>query len=340
MDAIAGHSGSLSRALQLFRQEANGADAAGGHRRRARPVETGGAQRVHQGRRNGELEEAGKPARVASDPQAASAAALSYRRAEGTSLFIKTQEGDTIELKIRSRESGAIQAAQMQDGEQTLTAVQQQTQSSTRISLAVKGDLNEEELAAIRNVVEQADALAQQFFENDVAGAFAAAASLQMDGAQLASVGFSLSLHEQLTYTEKSYTRPASAPAMNSHKPAAAPAQVAAHEPAAGAQTPTAATLAPSATPTPDARPAPPALADPLSSIRQFLSQLMDKMSAPVAGPQLDMALKIRIFQSVVTTAATAQPAAGGQAAPLPALVPETLDALAAQQQPPLRTLA
>ena len=351
MDAIASQfqSGALARAFQSFRQDAG--DTAVGHRRRPQPAEIAGASRATHGRRDCGEDKA--CASEASGPQSASMAALSYRRAEGTSLFIKTREGDTVELKIRSRESLAVVAAQVQDGDQTSSAVLQKSSSSTRISLEVKGDLNEEEMAAIRSVVEQADALARQFFDNDLAGAFAAAENLDMDGAQLASVGFSLSLREQLTYAEKSPVRPANAPAAGNELPGSAPALAGATAsdaaspvaaPSTDAQTPTAPTPAPAsagdAPPTASAAPDTRAAVDPLGSIRQFLSQLMEQMSAPASGTQLDMSLKIRIFQSVVTTAAAARPAAEEAAPPLPALVPDTLEALAAQQEPPLHARA
>ena len=355
MDAIASpfRPGSLARAFQSFRHEAGGTDAGGGFRRRS--AEGLGASKGLAHCRDCDKDDARKPDR-ASAPQSAAMAALSYRRAESTSLFIQTRDGDTVELKIRSREATSLAAAQWQDGDQTASAVQQRSLSSTRMSFEVKGELSAEELAAIRDVVEQADALAGQFFDNDVAGAFAAAERLHMDGSQLASVAFSASLREQLTYTEKSSSRPASAPLATSGEPLGPPsARDVAPASAEAASGPVAAPTVDSAPPAtipvqlPDSLAPPPAAtpgasptADPLTSIRQFLTNLLDQLSAP--GPSeaasLDLSLKIRIFQSVVTTAAAAQPAAGDSAEPLPALVPETLDALAAPQDPPLRALA
>lgn len=350
MDAIASQfrPGSLARAFQSFRQDAGDPNAAGGARRR--PAEGALTARVSMGARDRDRDEGRKPDGVADGPQSATMAALSYRRAENTSLFIKTREGDTVELKIRSREAMSLTAAQLQDGDQTATAVQQRSNSSTRISFEVEGDLSEDELAAIREVIEQADALAAQFFNDDIAGAFAAAERLQMDGAQLASVAFSASLREQITYTEKSTARPAGAPpatGLPGPQPAANVASPPAEPPPApqAAATPTPASMPlqipDSAPPTPAA--APPAT-DPLATIRQFLTDLVDQLSAPGAaaakGTNLELSLKFRIFQSVVTTRAATQPAAGDAAKPLPDLVPETLGALAAQQDPPLRAQA
>lgn len=144
-----------------------------------------------------------KPGAAEAKDEADASAKLSYRRSEGTSLFIKTQEGDTVELKITVRQSTSLAATQKQDGEQTTTAVEKAATLSARISFEVDGELNEEERAAIESVIGQVGQLAQQFFDDDVAGAFDAAAALKVDASQLASVGLKLSLREQMTYTSK-----------------------------------------------------------------------------------------------------------------------------------------
>lgn len=354
MDAITSQlfRGANARSFHSFQSDRTDGDPAPLRRRERSPL-VEGAQRVRDGGKD-TCDEPKKSTNVAE-----AAAALSYRRSEGTSLFIKTQEGDLVKLKISSRESLSMSATLGQDGEQTVATVGKESASSLSISFDVEGDLNEEELAAIRSVIEQTGQLAQQFFNDDVAGAFAAAERLQIDATQLANVGLRMSLREQMTYSAKNLPRgdtvtplPAATPVSTQPpaEPTPTPATIAAVA-APTATTPVASTPAPSSTtkpapattPTSEATPTPPTQSAP-DVIRRFLTQLMDKLSAPGAGgvtsASLDMSLKLRIFQSVVTSAAETKAADTGTGPALSPLVPETLDAMAARQEPPLKAVA
>lgn len=310
-------------------------------RRQERTDEAGGVQ----GNRDAERSRMEK--RPEATPEANASAALSYKRSEGTSLFIKTQEGDLVKLKISSRESLSMAATLTENEDGTTSTVTRQSMSSMRVSFEVEGDLNEEERAAIASVIEQAGALADQFFNDDVAGAFAAAQRLNVDASQLATVGLRMSLREEMTYTAKGLPQtagvtplPAPAttapPAAPSATPAAAPSTDAVPAPAATAPAPVAAPASPAPAQTPE-QTAP-------DVIRRFLTQLMDTLSAPAEGEDssasLDLSLKLRIFQSVVTSAAESKAAEQGEESALPPLVPETLEALAARQEPPLKDVA
>lgn len=328
-------------------------DRAEGDRAPVRRRERGGEAEAAQRVRDCEHGKCDEPKKAATEADAA--AALSYRRSEGTSLFIKTQEGDLVKLKISSRESMSMSATLSQDGEQTVATVGKESSSSLSVSFDVEGDLNEEELAAIRSVIEQTGELAEQFFNDDVAGAFAAASSMQIDASQLANVGLRMSLREQMTYSAKNLPRndsvmplpaatplpapaatatPATAPSTAVSTPASAPT-------AAPAQTSTTPTPAPAQTPASEPTPATPTQSAP-DVIRRFLTQLMDKLSTPgsVTSASLDMSLKLRIFQSVVTSAAETKAAETSTEPALSPLVPETLDAMAARQDAPLKAVA
>lgn len=310
-------------------------------RRQERAGEAEGAQR---GRDSGSGKSEKPKAAVA---EADAAAALSYKRSEGTSLFIKTQEGDLVKLKISSRESMSMAATLTQNEDGTVSSVTRQSSSSLRVSFEVEGDLNEEERAAINEVIEQASALAGKFFNDDVAGAFAAAQNLNVDASQLATVGLRMSLREEMTYTAKGLPQSAGVtplPAPATTAPPAAPAPTPAAAPSTETlPAPAATTSAPVSAP---ASPAPvqtPAQTAP-DVIRRFLTQLMDTLSAPPEGKgssaSLDLSLKLRIFQSVVTSAAESKAAEQGEESALPPLVPETLEALAARQEAPLKDVA
>ncbi len=311
-------------------------------RRQERTGESNGVQRNRDTERN-RIE---KPQEAAAEANAS--AALSYKRSEGTSLFIKTQEGDLVKLKISSRESLSMAATLTENEDGTVSTVTRQSMSSMRVSFEVEGELNEEERAAIASVIEQAGALADQFFNDDVAGAFAAAQRLNVDASQLATVGLRMSLREEMTYTAKGLPQSAAPlPAMPAATPPAttSPAATASETPAAPAtEPPPVQDTAPPAVETPSPTPAQsPAAPD---VIRRFLTQLMDTLSAPPptdgkgSAASLDLSLKLRIFESVVTSAAETKAKETGEDTALPPLVPETLDALAARQEAPLQAVA
>jgi hypothetical protein len=303
-----------------------------------------------------------------------STATLSYRRTERAGLYIVTQEGDVVRLRIKVSDSVNATAS---DGTTDGTQVGQvavDARSSVKISFHVDGNLNASELDAIRNVVEQVGKLADQFFAGDVPAAFAAAQDLNIDGSQLAKVGLRLSARESVTYSGPALVAavaqaPATAPtpalpaSTAPSSPAGTDAPSVATEPVASApatSTSTSTAEAPTAT---DAAPTPPPSTDPapppappaptsvagnaLAMIGDFLHQLLSALGAPAAPsdgasqPSVSLSLKLRIFAATVAHLTIAAPPAADssekKAAPL---VGDTLDALAAAHDPPLSTNA
>jgi hypothetical protein len=323
----------------------------------------------------------------ASDPSPA--ATLGYRRTERAALYIVTQEGDVVRLRIKVRDALTAAAS---DGSADGTQVGQlaiNQRSSLKVSFHVDGTLSADELDAIRSVVQQVGTLADQFFSGDVPAAFAAAQDLNIDGSQLAKVGLRISLRESFTYrgpalpapaasaqvaaapalalpaadgpsaagdaaSAAAAAQPAAAPAATDTTPPAADATPAAADASPAAQGASSTDAAPSAAPT-DASQAPAAAAptpssatgDVLSTIAGFLHQLLDTLGAGTAttdsGSQasISLSLKLRIFAAAVVSLSNAAPTASdGTARKTVPLVGDTLDALAASQQPPLSTTA
>ena len=279
------------------------------------------------------------PVAEPTDARSTSASTLSYRRSESTSIFITTQEGDTVELKIRARESATLDTSEAATDDKRLTELNLKMQNSTEISFSVNGNLNSDELAAIQGVIEKTSAIAQDFFNGDVRSAFAKAEQFKIDATQLTNVGLRMSSREQLTYSQMGAPRQSIAPAPLAPPPSPTPS--------AGADTPAARptqTIAP--TPHTDDVPGdhPQAMVDALDVVRGFLNQLLEKLATPAASipgrgtPSVDFALKLKILQATVTAIAEAKPS-GGEHAPLPALVPNTLGALVAQHEPRLHAV-
>ncbi len=346
--------------------------------------------------------DSGSQANAPSGAGAGTTPALTYQRTENAALYIRTQEGDTVALKISARD--ALGADLSREG--SATELKLSGSSNTKIAVYVHGNLNPDELAAVQDVVQQAGALAEQFFAGDAQAAFAAAAGLNIDGSQLAKVGLRLGLRERSTYSELSGAPPVPSDTASATAGAAPGASAA----AAGAAPAASSAPAASAAPAPSAPvPAQTASTDVgsdlthvLKTVTDFLHQLLTAFealgeplgndasaagpstkppAAPVtanggaamaggatdagAGPgpgpdsssaRVDFSLKLRIFQSIVATASVPSMAPGpkdstaagttdagssvstgtASADKASALLSDTVDALAAQQQPPL----
>ncbi len=339
----------------------------------------------------GFLHDAGAPAprdsaeakRTTADsaPEREFAGRLSYSRSERTTLFIKTQEGDVVKLKFQAGESVDASASQSKDDGELVSELHVQARSSSRIAIRIKGELSADELSAIQAVVEQAGELASEFFSGDLAGAFAAASDLNVDGQQLAKVALKLKVREKLTYAESGLPfalAPAAPVAPASIEPAVTaiafpgPSATAGSAPTdsdpvavSGSASPV---IAENTAPAPDAEmppsaaeepgPVPPVAAAPidfLELISDFLAKLLEAFGEGAAagrpGEQttsIDLSLKLKIFSSVLLSAgAVAGENESGSNSeietatdPVPALVEETVEALAANEQPPLELIA
>lgn len=118
----------------------------------------------------------------------ASVLSVDTRQRQRSTIRIRTQEGDIVRLDVKrlNRLSAQDTAVQNENGSATRTEVS--ASSRSRLSYSVKGDLNEAESAAIRQVFEQAESIANEFFGGDLSAAFSQASDLSFDPEQLARV--------------------------------------------------------------------------------------------------------------------------------------------------------
>lgn len=110
------------------------------------------------------------------------------RLKQRSTIRIRTQEGDIVRLDLRHVEKMSANDVSMTDGDSMFASTSIEMSSRTRMVLRVNGDLNEAELAAIQNVFAQAEAIADEFFNGDLAAAFEMAAGMDFDAEQLARV--------------------------------------------------------------------------------------------------------------------------------------------------------
>ena len=124
------------------------------------------------------------------DTSGASAVASSVSASirQRASFEFVTQEGDVVDLTVRTRASFSSSSASAQDATGSATASDTTLITSSRLSVQVHGNLNDKELAAIKDVLGQVETLADKFFSGDVQAAFAASSSLHIDSTQLASM--------------------------------------------------------------------------------------------------------------------------------------------------------
>jgi hypothetical protein len=108
---------------------------------------------------------------------------------------IETAEGDlvTVSFSSVSAQSRISVAAETEDG--SVVGVARASYYSSQLSYSVEGDLNEDEQAAIDELLKRVDKISDRFFAGNVQAAFQQASHLNIDGEQIAS--FSLSLEQR-----------------------------------------------------------------------------------------------------------------------------------------------
>ena len=239
---------------------------------------------------------------VAASAELAAVQTTSYVRKDKANLDIATQEGDRVQIRFRSREGFVSQTATgATGGDRNVYAF-----SSGRIEISVDGELNEEELAAIGELVGKVESLANEFFAGDVQKAFESAAALGFDSTQIA--GFALKLSTRETLRQETTGSPALpvAPKASAPKPAVPtplPAPVAdANDaaPAATDSTPAAATADAAATETAGTDAAVPAdsatlPASTTSALGSFLRKLMDSLGDTRSNGRIEFSMKWKL---------------------------------------------
>lgn len=115
-----------------------------------------------------------------------------YGRAREFSFELTTKDGDKVTIKASSSEGLALEAGRASRGNNSVGALNASYSSSQSFSLNVEGDLSEEELTAINDLLGRVNDLAGQFFSGNLDTAFEQAVNLGYDNEQIGS--FSLNL--------------------------------------------------------------------------------------------------------------------------------------------------
>jgi hypothetical protein len=146
---------------------------------------------------------------------------------ERFSLDILTAEGDKVSIRFKSLSVTDAAVAQVSDGSATSTAAQASVISRGRFKVEVDGDLNDSERAAIGDLLDKVDGIAEDFFGGDVQAAFAAASRVGIESDALSAFSLRLS-YSKSTAVAKAYASTAAltdAPAAPVQTPVLSPVQ-------------------------------------------------------------------------------------------------------------------
>ncbi|MGB5491099.1 MAG: hypothetical protein WBM76_09770, partial [Woeseiaceae bacterium] len=163
----------------------------------------------------------------------ASVLAVDTRSRQRSTISIRTQEGDVVKLSLRRMDRMSATDVAVSDDSGSMTSTEVSVSSRSRMVLKVEGDLNESELAAIKNVFAKAEQIADEFFGGDIGAAFNLAQGFEFDTEQLARVNMRFKMRQVSNIAFAESVRPA--PLTSVSTPAVA-APVAAERPVPDAQ--------------------------------------------------------------------------------------------------------
>lgn len=121
----------------------------------------------------------------------------SYRREDYSQIQMTTQEGDVVSLNLYSLSATAQgESASMTENGLNYSRYESSTQAFA-FDFSVEGDLNDDELAAIQDMMKSVGEVSDLFYGGDVAGALQKGFDMGFDASQLAS--FSMTLQTSQT---------------------------------------------------------------------------------------------------------------------------------------------
>lgn len=116
----------------------------------------------------------------------------SYRLENNAHYTIETAEGDKVTLTFNSSYASSQAGVYQKSGDQERFAYQSETSSSMSYSFSIEGDLNEQEKEAINAMMEDLQAVSDEFFNGSLDEAFEQAKSLSIDSPQLVAMSMNL----------------------------------------------------------------------------------------------------------------------------------------------------
>ncbi len=130
-----------------------------------------------------------------------------YASARQFSFSLTTKEGDKLTIKATASEGLAVEAGRANQGSSSVGFYNASYSADQSMSWQVEGDLNEEELNAINDLLGRVNELAGQFFSGNLDAAFEQAVNLGYDDSQIGKFALNLSQVEiqQVTQAYKTF---------------------------------------------------------------------------------------------------------------------------------------
>jgi len=125
-------------------------------------------------------------------------------RSQSFDLQIQTQDGDTVTISLSSSTASSRSSIVELDNNSVAVATRGVSTSESNVFYSIEGQLDEDELEAIDELVGDVTKLADKFFDGNVQNAFNRALRLDFDAEEIS--GFALSLQQtQLTQVSSAY---------------------------------------------------------------------------------------------------------------------------------------
>lgn len=138
---------------------------------------------------------------------------IDRRTRASSNVRIRTQEGDVVRINITNSTRLSVDDASASDDSGELSVTNLKFKEYNGLKISVKGDLNDEELAAIENVFEQANEIATEFFDGDIAAALETSETFSFDTELIGNVSLRFRQFEgqQVSYARETLKAPAPA---------------------------------------------------------------------------------------------------------------------------------
>lgn len=117
------------------------------------------------------------------------------RTSHSADIEVRTQEGDIVTISLNELAENSQSALQARDGNNSLSVYSKSSSYSSSFSLSIEGDLNEDELKSINDLIKKMTKVSDKFFDGNIAGAFKHASKIGFNTEQIA--GFSMDLNRE-----------------------------------------------------------------------------------------------------------------------------------------------
>jgi len=130
-------------------------------------------------------------------------AAERFDQAESLSLTVTTQDGDEVTINFASQSRSEQSYGIETDGSSTSALFNISRSEESSYQFSVNGDLDNDEIDALQNLIKDVNEIAGEFFDGDIQKAFDIASEYQMDKSELSSMNLQLSQTEQYSSIAK-----------------------------------------------------------------------------------------------------------------------------------------